>query len=51
MGDGGAAPLIQLQSGDQIMVWRRSWVSENVPILISAAATVAAAAVTTLIVR
>jgi protein involved in polysaccharide export with SLBB domain len=38
-------------SGDRLVVMRRSWVSENLPILIGAAASVAAAAATSLIVR
>jgi polysaccharide export outer membrane protein len=38
-------------SGDELYVPRRSWVSDNLPILIGAAASVAAAAVTTLIIR
>jgi protein involved in polysaccharide export with SLBB domain len=40
-----------LRSGDQLLVGRRSWMSENLPIFIGAAASVAAAAVTSLIVR
>lgn len=39
-----------LRSGDQVIVGRRSWLSNNLPIFVSAAATVAAAAVTSLIV-
>lgn len=48
---GGAPPPIPLQSGDRLIVGRRSWFSENLPIFIGAAASVAAAAVTSLIVR
>lgn len=48
---GGAAPDLPLRSGDQLYVGRRSWFSENLPIFIGAAASVAAAAVTSLIVR
>jgi protein involved in polysaccharide export with SLBB domain len=44
-------PDIALQSGDQIVVARRSWVGENTPVFIGALASVAVAAVTTLIVR
>lgn len=40
-----------LLSGDQIFVDRRSWLGDNLGIFIGAAATVAAAAVTSLIVR
>jgi hypothetical protein len=40
-----------LRSGDQLVVGRRTWLSENLPIFIGAAASVAAAAVTSLIVR
>jgi polysaccharide export outer membrane protein len=44
-------PKIPLRSGDQLVVGRRTWLSENLPIFIGAAASVAAAAVTSLIVR
>lgn len=44
-------PLIALRSGDALTVGRRSWIRENVGILVGAAASVAAAAVTSLIVR
>jgi len=40
-----------LQSGDRIVVGRKSWFRENLAIFVGAAASVAAAAVTTLIVR
>lgn len=40
-----------LRSGDRIVVARKSWFSENLAIFVGAAASVAAAAVTTLIVR
>ncbi len=40
-----------LHSGDQILVAQRSWMRENMPVLVGAAASVLAAAVTTLIVR
>lgn len=40
-----------VQSGDQIVVGRRSWFQENMPVLVGAAASVAAAAITSLIVR
>ena len=43
--DGGMRP------GDQIVVGRRSWASDNVPVLVGAAASVLAAAITTLLVR
>jgi polysaccharide export outer membrane protein len=39
------------RSGDRLFVARRSWVTENLPILVGAAASVAAAAVTSVIVR
>jgi polysaccharide export outer membrane protein len=48
---GGAGLAERLQSGDQIVVGRRSWLHENVPIVIGAAASVLAAATTGLIVR
>jgi len=48
---GGAPPPVPLRSGDQLVVARRSWFSENLPIFIGAAASVAAAAVTSYIVR
>jgi protein involved in polysaccharide export with SLBB domain len=48
---GDSSPTLQLRSGDQLLVGRRSWISENLPIFIGAAASVAAAAVTTLIVK
>lgn len=47
---GSSALLMPPQSGDALHVPRRSWVSENLNILVSALATVAAATVTTLIV-
>jgi polysaccharide export outer membrane protein len=48
----GEADLAErLRSGDQIVVGRRSWIHENVPIVIGAAASVLAAATTGLIVR
>jgi polysaccharide export outer membrane protein len=40
-----------LQSGDQIVVSRKSWVSENTPFLLGALGSVAAAAIAGLIVR
>ena len=49
--ESGAAPRLPLRSGDQLVVGRRSWVSENLPIFIGAAASVAAAAVTSIIVK
>lgn len=47
------APALEsgLHSGDQIFVDRRSWLGDNLGIFIGAAASVAAAAVTSLIVR
>ena len=48
---GGVPPPVPLRSGDQLVVARRSWFSENLPIFIGAAASVAAAAVTSYIVR
>jgi protein involved in polysaccharide export with SLBB domain len=47
----GTRADLGLQSGDEIFVARRGWFGENMPILVSAAASVMAAAVTTLIVR
>lgn len=47
---GSADRLLSLRSGDSLHVPRRSWVSENLNILVSAVATVTAAVVTTLIV-
>lgn len=49
--DRGTTPTLRLQSGDQIIVARRSWFSDNLPIFVGAAASVAAAAVTSIIVR
>jgi len=50
--DPGSAALAEpLRSGDRIVVGRRSWFSENLAIFVGAAASVAAAAVTSLIVR
>jgi hypothetical protein len=52
--DGSAGSLdlaMHPESGDELFVPRRGWFSDNLPILIGAAASVAAAAVTTLIVR
>ncbi len=50
--DPGSAGLARrLRSGDRIVVGRRSWFSENLAIFVGAAASVAAAAVTSLIVR
>lgn len=46
-----SALSIQLRSGDQLFVGRRSWLSDNAGILIGAAASVATAAVTSLIIR
>jgi polysaccharide export outer membrane protein len=46
-----AIPDLALQTGDQIFVGRRGWVSENAPILVGAVASVVAAAVTSIIVR
>jgi polysaccharide export outer membrane protein len=43
--------LIPLRSGDALTIGRRSWMRENIGILLGAAASVAAAAVTSLIVR
>jgi polysaccharide export outer membrane protein len=43
--------LVQLRSGDQIIVGQRSWWRENVPILIGAFTSVVAAAATTLLIR
>jgi protein involved in polysaccharide export with SLBB domain len=50
--EAGAAALESgLRSGDEIFVDRRSWLGDNLGIFIGAAASVAAAAVTSLIVR
>lgn len=46
-----SAPSIKLRSGDQLFVGRRSWLSDNAGLLIGAAASVATAAVTSLIIR
>lgn len=48
---GSAQLSMQPQSGDELHVPQRSWVGDNLPVLIGAAASVAAAAVTSLIVR
>jgi protein involved in polysaccharide export with SLBB domain len=44
-------PPLPLRSGDALRVGRRSWMRENMAILVGAAASVAAAAVTSLIIR
>lgn len=50
--DPGSEVLMQpLRSGDRIVVGRKSWLSQNLAIFVGAAASVAAAAVTSLIVR
>jgi protein involved in polysaccharide export with SLBB domain len=41
----------RIQPGDQLIVGRRGWISENMPVLVGATASVLAAAVTTLLVR
>ncbi|MGH7500872.1 MAG: polysaccharide biosynthesis/export family protein [Longimicrobiales bacterium] len=51
MADDGAMTPVLLRSGDQLTIGRRSWVRENLGILIGAAASVAAAAVTSWIIR
>lgn len=48
---GSTALQLAVRSGDQIIVGRRGWVGENAPILLGALASVAAAAVTSLIIR
>jgi polysaccharide export outer membrane protein len=51
-GSAGSVDLaMHPESGDELFVPRRGWFSDNLPILIGAGASVAAAAVTTLIVR
>jgi polysaccharide export outer membrane protein len=47
----GIAATTPLRSGDRIVIERRSWLSENLAIFVGAAASVAAAAATSLIVR
>jgi protein involved in polysaccharide export with SLBB domain len=47
----GAPPAIPVRSGDQLVIGKRGWLSENTGLFIGAAATVAAAAVTSLIIR
>jgi polysaccharide export outer membrane protein len=50
--DAGSTSLdVMLRSGDQLFVERRSWLTDNLPIFIGAVTSVAAAAVTSLIVR
>jgi len=46
-----SGPSSMLRSGDQLFVGRRSWLSDNAGILIGAAASVTAAAVTSLLIR
>ena len=48
---GEAEPVLLLQPGDEIVVPRRGWVRENLPILVGAGASVLAAALTALLVR
>lgn len=50
-GPGWSTLDLALQSGDQIVVGRRSWLSENTPFLLGAMGSVAAAAIASLIVR
>jgi polysaccharide export outer membrane protein len=50
--DAGSTSMdMTLRSGDQLFVERRSWLTDNLPIFIGAVTSVAAAAVTSLIVR
>ncbi|MBW3534853.1 MAG: polysaccharide biosynthesis/export family protein [Gemmatimonadetes bacterium] len=49
-GSGGSSALV-LQPGDQILVGRRSWASRNLTIMLSAAGSVLAAVLTSLILR
>ncbi len=50
--DPDAATLaIPLRSGDQLIVGRRGWLDQNSPIVIGAIASIAAAAVTALVIR
>lgn len=46
-----AASPVLLRSGDRIVVGRRSWAAENLPFLIGAGASIAAALVTSLLIR
>jgi polysaccharide export outer membrane protein len=48
---GSADLAIQPRSGDAVHVPRQSWLTENMPVIIGAAATVAAATVTSLLLR
>jgi polysaccharide export outer membrane protein len=49
--DSGALLSSRLMPGDQVVVGRRSWIGRNMNVLIGAAASVVAAAVTSLILR
>jgi len=51
LGADGDAVATPLRSGDRLVIERRSWLSENLAIFVGAAASVAAAAATSLIVR
>ncbi len=51
MDGSGAIQPLPVRSGDRLVIGRRSWFSDNLAIFVGAAASVAAAAVTTLIVR
>lgn len=52
LGEGGLSELrLPVRSGDRIVVGRRSWVSENLPFLLGAGASVLAAVLTAVIVR
>jgi polysaccharide export outer membrane protein len=46
-----AALAVPLHSGDRIVVGRRSWISENLPFVLGAGASVVAAVLTSVIVR
>jgi polysaccharide export outer membrane protein len=50
-GAGSIALNVPLQSGDQIVVSHKSWLSENTPFLLGALGSVAAAAIASVIVR
>jgi polysaccharide export outer membrane protein len=51
MGADGSVSAVPIRSGDRVYVARRSWLSENLALFVGAAASVAAAAVTSWIVR
>jgi protein involved in polysaccharide export with SLBB domain len=51
LNDGSVLLARRMMSGDQVVVARRSWIARNMNVLVGAAASALAAAVTSLILR